>query len=82
MSAKIVLGKPQPADVEFEDYFGTVNVDLGKEKVINLQCNAKPKDRKDTLTSPPGQMSFKVANNELLGASEWQQVTMGNLRQT
>ena len=74
VSAKIVLGKPQPAEVEFEDYFGTVNVDLGKEKVINLQCNAKPKEKGTSLTSPPGQLTFKVANNELSDASEWQQV--------
>ena len=74
-SAKISVGKVQPAVVDFETYFGTVGVDLGKEKEINLQCNAKPKERgAEPFSGPPGKLTFKVGGTILDGASEWKQV--------
>ena len=74
-SAKITVNQVQPAMVDFETYFGTLAVDLGKEKEINLQCNAKPKERgAEPLVSPPGKLKFMVGNTELTGASEWKQV--------
>merc|ERR1711953_818360 len=82
-SAKISVGKVQPAVVDFETYFGTVGVDLGKEKEINLQCNAKPKERgAEPFSGPPGKLTFKVGGTILDGASEWKQTKKGQWYQT
>ena len=54
-SAKIIVGKVQPALVEFETYFGDVSIDAGLQKVFPLTCNAISEDQDgEPLSVPPG----------------------------
>jgi len=71
-SAKIIVGKAQPALVEFETYFGDVSIDAGLQKVFPLTCNAISEDQDgEPLSVPPGEMSFEVGGTPIQDVTSW-----------
>ena len=64
VEAQIKVNKMEQIEkVIFDTYFGDLTMDLGSQEYLTVRCDALPKNRRAKLSSPPGDMSFKVGNN-------------------